>query len=129
MTPCCSNSYCDDCIRTCLLDSDEHVCPHCKQSNVSPDALNINKCLRQELNRFKNRVAGSGFSHHQKTLQSQSACSSISPSISHRSSSPASEHNSSRTNKPSGKRRRDLSENDDEDNGSRPLKKTKHAAV
>ncbi|XP_056624196.1 E3 ubiquitin-protein ligase RBBP6-like isoform X1 [Triplophysa dalaica] len=129
MTPCCSNSYCDDCIRTCLLDSDEHVCPTCKQSNVSPDALNINMFLRQELNRFKNSVAGSVFSHHRKPLKSQSACSSTSPSISHRSSSPASGPNSSRTNIPSGKRGRELSENDDEDNGSRPLKKTKHAAV
>lgn len=73
MTPCCSNSYCDECeslpkqifpqkvcwtvenicdrldagIRTCLLDSDEHVCPTCKQSHVSPDALNMNTFLRQ----------------------------------------------------------------------------------
>ncbi|XP_057190322.1 E3 ubiquitin-protein ligase RBBP6-like [Triplophysa rosa] len=130
MTPCCSNSYCDDCIRTCLLDSDEHVCPTCKQSCVSPDALNINMFLRQEVNRFKNRAKGSGFSHHQRPLHSQSACSSTSPSLSHRSSSFASEPHSSRTNLPSGKRRRDLSGNDDEDNGSTPLhKKTKHAAL
>ncbi|KAI7813764.1 E3 ubiquitin-protein ligase RBBP6, partial [Triplophysa rosa] len=113
-------------IRTCLLDSDEHVCPTYKRSYVSPDALNINMFLRQEVNRFKNRVEGSGFSHHRKPLHSQSACSSTSPSLSHRSSSSASEPHSSRTNLPSGKRRRDLSENDDEDNGS---KKTKHAAL
>lgn len=51
--PCCANSYCDDCIRTTLLDSDEHVCPTCGQSDVSPDALIANKFLRQAVNNFK----------------------------------------------------------------------------
>uniref|UniRef100_A0A8K9XB70 CCHC-type domain-containing protein n=1 Tax=Oncorhynchus mykiss TaxID=8022 RepID=A0A8K9XB70_ONCMY len=45
--PCCGNSYCDDCIRTNLLDSEEHTCFTCKQSDVSPDALIANKFLRQ----------------------------------------------------------------------------------
>lgn len=69
--PCCGNSFCDDCefhlgthalsnqkcadtefvspsgIRTALLDSDQHTCPTCKQSNVSPDTLIANKFLRQ----------------------------------------------------------------------------------
>lgn len=71
--PCCGNSFCDDCeshlhthththsnqgcadaesvspsgIRTALLDSDQHTCPICKQSNVSPDTLIANKFLRQ----------------------------------------------------------------------------------
>uniref|UniRef100_A0A673ZX94 E3 ubiquitin-protein ligase RBBP6-like n=1 Tax=Salmo trutta TaxID=8032 RepID=A0A673ZX94_SALTR len=45
--PCCGNSYCDDCIRTSLLDSEEHTCFTCKQSDVSPDALIANKFLRQ----------------------------------------------------------------------------------
>ncbi|XP_056607133.1 E3 ubiquitin-protein ligase RBBP6-like [Triplophysa dalaica] len=129
-TPCCSSSYCDDCIRSCLLDSDKHVCPTCKQSCVSPDSLNINTFLRQEVNHFKNRAEGSAFSHQQRPLNSQSACSTTSPSLSHGSSSISYEPQSSRTNLPSGKRRRDLSENDDEDNGSTPLhKKTKHTAV
>lgn len=34
-------------IRTALLDSDQHTCPTCKQSNVSPDTLIANKFLRQ----------------------------------------------------------------------------------
>lgn len=34
-------------IRTALLDSDQHTCPICKQSNVSPDTLIANKFLRQ----------------------------------------------------------------------------------
>uniref|UniRef100_A0A1A8MQA8 Retinoblastoma binding protein 6 n=1 Tax=Nothobranchius pienaari TaxID=704102 RepID=A0A1A8MQA8_9TELE len=37
--PCCGSSYCDDCIRSALLDSEDHVCPTCGQSDVSPDTL------------------------------------------------------------------------------------------
>ncbi|XP_051243076.1 E3 ubiquitin-protein ligase RBBP6 [Dicentrarchus labrax] len=51
--PCCGNSYCDDCIRNALLDSEEHVCPTCNQSDVSPDTLIANKFLRQAVNTFK----------------------------------------------------------------------------
>ncbi|XP_008286963.1 E3 ubiquitin-protein ligase RBBP6 isoform X2 [Stegastes partitus] len=51
--PCCGNSYCDDCIRTTLLDSDDHDCPTCGQSDVSPDTLIANKFLRQTVNNFK----------------------------------------------------------------------------
>ncbi|XP_037647640.1 E3 ubiquitin-protein ligase RBBP6-like isoform X3 [Sebastes umbrosus] len=51
--PCCGNSYCDDCIRTALLDSEEHVCPTCSQSDVSPDTLIGNKFLRQAVETFK----------------------------------------------------------------------------
>ncbi|XP_075942602.1 uncharacterized protein LOC142945120 isoform X2 [Anarhichas minor] len=51
--PCCGNSYCDDCIRTALLDSEEHVCPTCSQSEVSPDTLIANKFLRQAVDNFK----------------------------------------------------------------------------
>lgn len=34
-------------IRTALLDSEEHICYTCKQSDVSPDNLIANKFLRQ----------------------------------------------------------------------------------
>lgn len=34
-------------IRTALLDSDQHICPTCSQSGVSPDTLIANKFLRQ----------------------------------------------------------------------------------
>ncbi|XP_037545647.1 E3 ubiquitin-protein ligase RBBP6 isoform X2 [Nematolebias whitei] len=54
--PCCGNSYCDDCIRTFLLDSEEHICFTCKQSDVSPDNLIANKFLRQAVNNFKNET-------------------------------------------------------------------------
>uniref|UniRef100_A0A8C6NI97 RBBP6 ligase n=1 Tax=Nothobranchius furzeri TaxID=105023 RepID=A0A8C6NI97_NOTFU len=45
--PCCGSSYCDDCIRSALLDSEDHVCPTCGQSDVSPDTLVANRFLRQ----------------------------------------------------------------------------------
>ncbi|KAL6039215.1 hypothetical protein STEG23_005633 [Scotinomys teguina] len=55
--PCCGNSYCDECIRTALLESDEHTCPTCHQDDVSPDALAANKVLRQAVNNFENRTS------------------------------------------------------------------------
>ncbi|KAH0515095.1 E3 ubiquitin-protein ligase RBBP6 [Microtus ochrogaster] len=54
--PCCGNSYCDNCIRTALLESDEHTCPACHQDSVSPDALVANKFLRKAVNNFKNKT-------------------------------------------------------------------------
>ncbi|NXW25970.1 RBBP6 ligase, partial [Circaetus pectoralis] len=45
--PCCGNSYFDESIRTALLESEEYTCPTCHQTDVSPDALIANKCLRQ----------------------------------------------------------------------------------
>ncbi|XP_061837595.1 uncharacterized protein [Nerophis lumbriciformis] len=51
--PCCGNSYCDDCIRTALLESEGHVCPTCNLADVSPDSLITNKFLRQAVNNFK----------------------------------------------------------------------------
>nr|XP_026689737.1 E3 ubiquitin-protein ligase RBBP6 [Ciona intestinalis] len=52
--PCCGNSYCDECIRNALLDSDDHQCPTCHKQNISPDSLIANKFLRQAVNKFKN---------------------------------------------------------------------------
>ncbi|XP_066566431.1 E3 ubiquitin-protein ligase RBBP6-like [Amia ocellicauda] len=45
--PCCGTNYCDECIRTCLLDSDEHECPTCHKLGVSPDSLEANQFLRK----------------------------------------------------------------------------------
>ncbi|XP_049653683.1 E3 ubiquitin-protein ligase RBBP6-like [Accipiter gentilis] len=45
--PCCGNGYCDECIRTALLESEERRCPECHQTGVSPDAFVANKCLRR----------------------------------------------------------------------------------
>lgn len=56
--PCCANSYCDECIRTALLESEDHTCPTCHQHEVSPDALIANKFLRQAVANFKNGTGG-----------------------------------------------------------------------
>ncbi|XP_064886714.1 E3 ubiquitin-protein ligase RBBP6-like isoform X1 [Columba livia] len=63
--PCCGNSFCDECIRTALLESEEHTCPVCHQTDVSPDSLVANKILRQAVNNFRN---GTGYS---KQIQQQ----------------------------------------------------------
>ncbi|XP_071671341.1 E3 ubiquitin-protein ligase RBBP6-like isoform X1 [Patagioenas fasciata] len=63
--PCCGNSFCDECIRTALLESEEHTCPMCHQTDVSPDSLVANKILRQAVNNFRN---GTGYS---KQIQQQ----------------------------------------------------------
>ncbi|KAM6032725.1 LOW QUALITY PROTEIN: E3 ubiquitin-protein ligase RBBP6-like [Theristicus caerulescens] len=68
--PCCRNSYCDECIRTALLESEEHTCPTCHQTDVSPDALVANKSLRQAVNDFRN---GTGYTKrlHKQVQQQQ----------------------------------------------------------
>ncbi|XP_075616703.1 E3 ubiquitin-protein ligase RBBP6-like, partial [Balearica regulorum gibbericeps] len=45
-------------IRTALLESEEHTCPTCHQTDVSPDALIANKSLRKAVTNFKN---GTGY--------------------------------------------------------------------
>jgi len=54
MIPCCSVSYCDECIRTHLLDSEDHKCPACSTVDVSPDTLLPNRYLRSKVLRYKN---------------------------------------------------------------------------
>ncbi|XP_068100377.1 E3 ubiquitin-protein ligase RBBP6-like isoform X3 [Hyperolius riggenbachi] len=48
--PCCGNSYCDECIRNSLLESEEHACPTCHKTGVSPDNIISNKGLREFIN-------------------------------------------------------------------------------
>ncbi|XP_032566546.1 E3 ubiquitin-protein ligase RBBP6-like isoform X2 [Chiroxiphia lanceolata] len=45
--PCCGRSYCDDCIRIALLESEGHTSPTCHQTGVSADSLNANQLLGQ----------------------------------------------------------------------------------
>ncbi|XP_054067764.1 LOW QUALITY PROTEIN: E3 ubiquitin-protein ligase RBBP6-like [Rissa tridactyla] len=70
VVPCCGNSYCDECIRTALLESEEHTCPTCHQADVSPDALIANMFLRKAVNNFSN---GTGYTKglHQTIQQQQ----------------------------------------------------------
>lgn len=77
--PCCANSYCDDCIRSALLDSDEHVCPTCHTPEVSPDTLIANKFLRQAVNNYKKALGGTT-SQKKGSLDSSSQNLSLTPS-------------------------------------------------
>ncbi|XP_075346376.1 E3 ubiquitin-protein ligase RBBP6-like [Mycteria americana] len=49
-------------IRTALLDSEEHTCPTCHQTDISPDALIANKALRKKWNRLHNKGCASSSS-------------------------------------------------------------------
>nr|CAD7197259.1 unnamed protein product [Timema douglasi] len=64
MIPCCGNSFCDECIRTVLLESEEHECPDCKEKDVSPDTLIPNRFLRNAVNNFKNETG-----YHKTTMR------------------------------------------------------------
>lgn len=52
LVPCCANSYCDDCIRNYLVESD-HECPGCHEKDISPTSLIPNRFLRGTVNAFK----------------------------------------------------------------------------
>ncbi|RZC32431.1 E3 ubiquitin-protein ligase RBBP6 [Asbolus verrucosus] len=54
MIPCCGNSFCDECIRSFLLDSEEHECPDCHEKDISPATLIPNRFLRNSVANFKN---------------------------------------------------------------------------
>ncbi|CAG9859741.1 unnamed protein product [Phyllotreta striolata] len=54
MIPCCGNSFCDECIRGVLLESEDHECPDCHEKDISPDTLIPNRFLRTSVSNFKN---------------------------------------------------------------------------
>ncbi|KAK3583584.1 hypothetical protein CHS0354_039402 [Potamilus streckersoni] len=54
--PCCGNNYCDECIRNALLETEEHICPTCGESEISPDRLISNRFLRTAISNFYNET-------------------------------------------------------------------------
>ncbi|XP_050498299.1 E3 ubiquitin-protein ligase RBBP6 isoform X2 [Diabrotica virgifera virgifera] len=56
MIPCCGNSFCDECIRGVLLESEDHECPDCHEKEISPDTLIPNRFLRTSVANFKNET-------------------------------------------------------------------------
>ncbi|XP_021957294.1 E3 ubiquitin-protein ligase RBBP6 isoform X2 [Folsomia candida] len=56
LVPCCATSYCDECIRSALLDSDDQECPGCHEKETSPNDLIPNRFLRTAVNAFKNET-------------------------------------------------------------------------
>ncbi|ELU15719.1 hypothetical protein CAPTEDRAFT_175258 [Capitella teleta] len=53
---CCGNSFCDECIRDSLLDSETHTCPVCEKPDQSPDKLIPNRFLRTAVNNYLNET-------------------------------------------------------------------------
>ncbi|CAF0839694.1 unnamed protein product [Rotaria sordida] len=63
ITPCCNLSFCDECIRTALIESPEHECPHCHCQHVAIDQINPNLYLRNHIKRWHERQNQSSYSH------------------------------------------------------------------
>ncbi|XP_070493388.1 E3 ubiquitin-protein ligase RBBP6-like isoform X2 [Chironomus tepperi] len=53
MIPCCGSSFCDECIRTSLLESDDNECPECSEKGTSPGSLIPNRFLRNAVAAFQ----------------------------------------------------------------------------
>ncbi|ESO87145.1 hypothetical protein LOTGIDRAFT_66922, partial [Lottia gigantea] len=49
LIPCCGNSFCDECIRNKLLETEDHECPSCHEQDVSPDRLIANRQMRRAI--------------------------------------------------------------------------------
>ncbi|XP_067142930.1 LOW QUALITY PROTEIN: E3 ubiquitin-protein ligase RBBP6 [Centruroides vittatus] len=56
LIPCCGDSFCDECVRQVLLDSENHECPVCHETDISPDNLIPNRFLRTQVMNFKNET-------------------------------------------------------------------------
>ncbi|CAG0883254.1 unnamed protein product [Cyprideis torosa] len=53
---CCAETFCDECIRNHLLESETLECPSCKQDGVSPaNDLLVNRALRKRVNDLRNQ--------------------------------------------------------------------------
>ncbi|CAF0940507.1 unnamed protein product [Adineta steineri] len=80
ITPCCNLSFCDECIRTALIESSEHECPSCHCQHVAIDQINPNLYLRNHIKRWHERQNQSSYSHPsapQQTLDQDSETTSI----------------------------------------------------
>jgi E3 ubiquitin-protein ligase RBBP6 len=53
MIPCCGSSFCDECVRTSLLESEDNECPDCKEKGTSPGSLIPNRFLRNAVVAFQ----------------------------------------------------------------------------
>lgn len=56
MIPCCGSSFCDECVRTALIESEDNECPDCKEKGSSPGSLIPNRFLRNSVNAFRNET-------------------------------------------------------------------------
>lgn len=68
MIPCCGSSFCDECVRTSLLESDDNECPDCHEKGSSPGSLIPNRFLRTSVNSFRNET---GYNNRPRQQQQQ----------------------------------------------------------
>lgn len=59
MIPCCGSSFCDECVRTALLESEDNECPDCKEKGTSPGSLIPNRFLRNAVTTFLSESSNS----------------------------------------------------------------------
>merc|ERR1719228_2481698 len=59
LTPCCKQSFCDECIRQYLVRDDRYTCPFCDE-RISPDDLELNEKLNKKLNEIKEKFGDPG---------------------------------------------------------------------
>lgn len=52
MIPCCGSSFCDECVRTALIESEDNECPDCHEKGTSPGSLIPNRFLRNAVAAF-----------------------------------------------------------------------------
>lgn len=69
MIPCCGSSFCDECVRTSLLESDDNECPDCHEKGSSPGSLIPNRFLRTSVNSFRNETGYNNRPRHQQQQQ------------------------------------------------------------
>ncbi|CAF3603690.1 unnamed protein product [Adineta steineri] len=70
ITPCCHNSFCDECIRTALVESEDHECPQCHRQHVAIDQINPNLFLRKHVDRWREeRQQKSSYSYMSTSLR------------------------------------------------------------
>ncbi|XP_056902696.1 E3 ubiquitin-protein ligase RBBP6-like [Takifugu flavidus] len=55
IVPCCGYSFCDNCIRTTLIESEEGMCVACQQT-ASPECIYPNLSLRLAITNFKSNT-------------------------------------------------------------------------
>ncbi|XP_043215539.1 E3 ubiquitin-protein ligase RBBP6-like [Amphibalanus amphitrite] len=53
MSPCCGENFCDECLRTALVESENSECPECHQTDVSPDNIIPNRFIRKRVVKFE----------------------------------------------------------------------------
>ncbi|XP_049524182.1 E3 ubiquitin-protein ligase RBBP6 isoform X3 [Dermacentor silvarum] len=73
LIPCCGNSFCDECVRQALLDSEQHECPVCHETDISPNNLIPNRFLRTAVLNFKNETGYTRIRRGQLSAASASA--------------------------------------------------------